>query len=108
MTGKIATILGGSCVGMLLGVAALMGSPMAQEQSTFATVPQVQSSQPLKIDRSLPGSRRGMLTKANGTTVWIDGAMHLLTPGGLVQDKFGSPLAPQAFHSEGGEYGFQY
>jgi len=108
MTGKIATILGGSCVGMLLGVAALMGSPMAQAQSTFSTVPQVQSSQPLKIDRSLPGSRRGMLTKAKGTTVWIDGAMHLLAPGALVEDQFGSPLAPQAYQADGVEYGVQY
>jgi len=110
MTAKIAltSMLGASCVGMLLGAAALLWSPMAQAQSTFSPVPQVQSSQPAKIDRSLPGSRKGILTKAKGTNVWIDGAMYLLGPGALVEDRFGSPLPPQAYQAEGVEYGVQY
>jgi hypothetical protein len=108
MTGKITAILGGSCVGMLLGLAALMWSPTVQAQSTFSPVPQVQPPQPAKIDRSLPGIRRGTLTKAQGKTVWIDGAMYLLTPDALVEDKFGSPLPAQAYQADGVEYRVQY
>jgi len=110
MTGKIArtSMLGASCVGILLGAAALMWSPMVQAQSTFSPVPQAQSLQPAKIDRSLPGSRRGTITKAQGKTVWIDGAMYPLAPGALVEDKFGSPLPTQAYQADGVEYGVQY
>ena len=108
MMGKIATILGGSCVGMLLGAATLMWSPTVQAQSTFSLVPQVQPPQPPKIDRSLPGSRRGTLTKAQGKTVWIDRTAYVLAPDALVEDKFGSPLSPKAYQADGVEYGVQY
>ena len=49
-----------------------------------------------------------MLTKAQGKTVWIDGAMYLLTPDALVEDKFGSPLPTQAYQADGVEYRVQY
>jgi len=110
MTGKIArtSMLWASCVGILIGAAALMWSPMAQAQSTFSPAPQVQPPQPPKIDRSLPGSRKGILTQGKSETLWIDRARYTLAPGALVEDKFGSPLAPQDYQADSVEYGVQY
>ena len=64
MTGKIASMLGATCVGILIGAAALLWSPMAEAQGMFSQAPQVQPARPAKIARSLPGSRNGFLTKA--------------------------------------------
>ncbi len=107
MTGKIASMLGASCVGILLG-AALLWAPMAEAQGTFSTAPQVQSSQPAKIDRSLPGSRKGLLMKAQGTTVWIDRGMYSLAPGALVESSPGDPLPASSLKWDGVEFEVQY
>ena len=107
MTGKIASMLGASCVGILLG-AALLWAPTAGAQGTFSTAPQGQSSQPAKIDRSLPGSRKGFLTKAQSTTVWIGPAMYSLAPGALVESNSGEPLPASSLKWDGVEFEVQY
>jgi len=107
MTGKIASMLGASCVGILLG-AALLWAPTAEAQGTFSTAPQGQSSLPAKIDRSLPGSRKGLLMKAQGTTVWIDRAMYSLAPGALVESNSGEPLPASSLKWDGVEFEVQY
>ncbi len=107
MTGKIASMLGASCVGILLG-AALLWAPMAEAQGTFSTAPQVQPRQPAKIDRLLPGSRKGLLMKAQGTTVWIDRAMYSLAPGALVESNSGEPLPASSLKWDGVEFEVQY
>ena len=107
MTGKIASMLGASCVGILLG-AALLWAPMAEAQGTFSTAPQVQPRQLAKIDRLLPGSRKGLLMKAQGTTVWIDRAMYSLAPGALVESNSGEPLPASSLKWDGVEFEVQY
>ena len=110
MTGKITrtSMLWASCVGVLIGAAALLWSPMAEAQGTFSPASQVQPPQPAKIDRSLPRSRKGILTKAMGVILWIDRASYTLTPGALVDDKFGFPLPPHVYQTDGVEYDVQY
>ncbi len=94
MTGKItrASMLEASCVWILIGATALLWSPLAQAQGTFSPAPLVRPTQPAKIDRSVPGSRKGILTRAKGGTVWIDGASYVLAPNVLVEKKGGTPL----------------
>src|SRR3989442_15937088 len=110
MTGKIArtSMLGASCVGILLGAAALMWSPMVQAQSTFSPVPQVQSSPPAKIDRTLPGSKKGVATKAEGGTVWIDGRKYVLAPGALLEKGDGSSMQVSYLKFEGMNFEVEY
>lgn len=110
MTRKITrtSMLWASCVGILIGAAALLWSPMAEAQGTFSPVSLVQPPQPAKIDRSLPGSRKGMLTKATGAILGIDRASYTLAAGALVEDKFGFPLPPHVYQADGVEYDVQY
>ncbi len=110
MTGKFTrkSMLGASCVWILIGAAVLLWSPMAEAQGTFSQSPQVRPTQPAKIDRSLPGSRRGILTKSQGTTVWIDRASYVLAPGALVENKAGTPLQLQHYQGDGMAYRVQY
>ena len=110
MTGKITrtSMLGASCVGILIGAAALLWSPMAEAQGTFSPAPQAQPSQPAKIDRSLPGSRNGVLTKAKEGTLWIDRASYGLAPNALVEKRTGAPLRINDYQWDGVAYNVQY
>ena len=110
MTGKITrkSMLGASCVWILIGAAVLLWSPMAEAQGTFSQSPQVRATQPAKIDRSLPGSRRGILTKAQGTTVWIDRMSYVLAPDALVENKAGSPLELRQYQGDSVAFEVQY
>jgi hypothetical protein len=101
-------MLGTSCIGLLLGAAVLMWSPLAEAQGTFSPVPQVPPTQTAKIDRSLPGSRNGVLTKAKGGTVWIDRASYGLAPNALVENQSGSPLQLYDYQWDSVEYNVQY
>src|SRR3989442_14394331 len=109
MTEKITrkSMLGASCVWVLIGAAVLLWSPMAEAQGTFSQAPQVRPTQPAKIDRSLPGSKRGTLTRAKGGTVWIDGVSYVLAPDALVENKSGSPLQLQRYQGDGMAYRVQ-
>ncbi len=102
------SLVGTTCVGLLLGAAVLMWSPTAEAQGTFSPAPQVQPAQPAKIDRSLPGSRTGILTRAKGGTVWIDRASYALAPNALVEKKAGTPLQLQDYQWDGVAYNVQY
>ena len=107
MTGKIASMLGASCVGILLG-AALLWAPTAEAQGTFSPAPQVQPTQPAKIDRAFPGSKKGILTKAKGGTVWIDGTSHALAPDALIENQLGFPVELRLYQWNGVLYPVQY
>ena len=85
MTGKtiVRAIAGALCVGIFAG--GLTEYPTGswrngQEAWAQGTVP----SQPPKIDRSRPGSRKGVLKKAQDRTVWIDRDSFTLVPDALV------------------------
>src|SRR2546427_795974 len=110
MTGKFTrkSMLGASCVWILIGTAVLLWSPMAEAQGTFSQTPQVRPTQPAKIDRSLPGSKRGTLTRAKGGTVWIDGVSYVLAPDALVEDKSGYPFKLRNYRWDGVAYHVQY
>ncbi len=88
-------ILAASCAGLLLGAAALAWSPTVWGQSA-SQIPQVQQANPSKIDRSLFGSRTGILTMAKGDSVRIDRATYVLAPDALVEDPGGTPLPLQS------------
>ena len=59
-------------------------------------------------DRLLPGSRKGLLIKAQGTTVWIDRAMYSLATGALVESNSGEPLPASSLKWDGVEFEVQY
>ena len=101
--------LGWACgISVLIGAAVLTCSPMAEAQGTVSPAPEVQPTQPAKIDRLLPGSRKGLLMKAQGTTVWIDRAMYSLAPGALVESSPGDPLPASSLKWDGVEFEVQY
>jgi len=108
MTGKIASMLGASCVGILIGAAALMWSPMAQAQSTFSTVPQAQHEQPVRIDRSLPGMKKGIISEAYEGRVWINGRKYVLAPGALLEKLDGSSMQESYLKFEGVNFEVEY
>src|SRR5207245_10039723 len=86
----------------------LVWSPMHEAPGTCSQAPQVRPTRPAQIDRSLPGSRRGTLTKAQGTTVWIDRASYVLAPAALVENKSGSPLELRQYQGDSVAFEVQY
>ena len=93
---------------ILIAAAVLLWSPMAEAQGTFSPAPQVQPTKPAKIDRAFPGSKKGILTKAKGGTVWIDGASHALAPDALVENQLGFPVELRLYQWNGVQYPVQY
>jgi hypothetical protein len=109
MTGKtIVWAIGGAlCVGIFAG--GLTESPTGswrngQEAWAQGTVP----IQPPKIDRSLPGMRKGVLTKVQGETVWIDGDSFTLAPRALVENRFGNTLEAAYYQASGVRWLVEY
>ena len=97
-----------SGISVLIGAAVLLWSPMAEAQGTFSQSPQLQAPQPAKIDRAFPGSKKGILTKAKGGTVWIDGASHSLAPDALIENQLGFPVEIRLYQWNGVLYPVQY
>jgi hypothetical protein len=60
------------------------------------------------INRALPGSRTGVLTKALGAVLQIEHASYMLSPVALVEDRFGSPLTLKDIQCQDVEYKVQY
>ena len=102
------SLVGTSCVGLLLGTAALMWSPMAEAQGTFSPALQVQQVQPRSIDRSLEGKRKGVLTRALNGTAWIDGRTYTLTADTLVENRTGRRLQVKDLRWENIMYSVEY
>lgn len=73
--------------------------------SAWAQVPQ---TSPTKIDRSLPGSRLGQMTKAQRGTVVIDRTTYALAPQVLIEERSGMSLTPQDLQWWEGEFDVQY
>jgi hypothetical protein len=109
MTGKITgnDVLWVSCVGLLMGAAALAWAPAVSGEG-FSPATIAQQDQPAKIDRSLPGMKKGIVSKAHDRAVWIDGSRYVLGPGALVEDKFGTPLTTAVYQASGVEWEVQY
>ena len=76
------------------------------------TVPvYAQDSEPIPaaaINPTLPGSRAGMLTKAQGTMLFIDRTTYTLAPIAHVEDRFGTPLSIQDLQCNDAQYRVQY
>jgi hypothetical protein len=82
----------GLLVGGLTLAAMWSGSgPSALAQESL----QAQQLRPLKIARTLPGSRTGMLTEAKGGAVLIDHTNYVLAPDALIEDRAGNQLQLQ-------------
>jgi len=62
----------------------------------------------MPIDRSLPGSRVGVLTNAQGTILKIDRTTYTLAPLALIEDKFGTPLMLSDLKFNDVEFDVQY
>ena len=60
------------------------------------------------INRELPGSRTGILTKAEGAMLQIDHASYTLSPIALVEDKFLTALTIKDIQCHDVEYKVQY
>jgi hypothetical protein len=88
-------ILGLSCAGVLVGTAPGGAPSVVLAQGAFSTATQVQQTQPGKIDRTLSGSRTGVLTKARNGTFWVDRDRYVLASGALIEDANGNPLEAQ-------------
>ena len=110
MAGQLSrkSMLGASCVGLLLGAAALLWSPMAEAQDTFSPALQVQQDQPRSMDRSLEGKRKGVLTRAMNGTAWIDGRTYTLTADTLVENRTGRRLQVKDLKWDGVQFSVDY
>jgi hypothetical protein len=73
---------------------------------SFAKDPLLSSS--ATINRSLSGSRTGVLTKSEGAVLHIDRMTYTLAPQALVEDKFGTPLTPNDTRWNDVEFRVQY
>ena len=60
------------------------------------------------INRALPGTRTGILTKAEGATLQIDNISYTLSPVALVEDKHLTPLTIKDIQCHDVEYKVQY
>jgi hypothetical protein len=60
------------------------------------------------VNQALPGSRAGILTKAQGTILQIDRATYTLAPIALVEDRFGTALALKDIQCNDVEYSVRY
>jgi hypothetical protein len=60
------------------------------------------------INRALPGTRTGILTKAEGATLQIDHVSYTLSPVALVEDKHLTPLTIKDIQCHDVEYKVQY
>ena len=60
------------------------------------------------INRTLPGSRTGILTKAEGAMLQIDHVSYTLSPVALVEDKFLTPLTIKDIQCHDVEYAVRY
>jgi len=106
MTGKIArtSMLVASCVGILLGAAALLWTPVAWGQGAFSGL-QVEVR---SMDRSLEGMRKGVLTKAQDGTVWIDGRAYALAFDALVENRTGRRLQVRGLRLDDVQFSVEY
>ncbi len=60
------------------------------------------------INPTLPGARAGILTRAQGTMLFIDRTEYSLAPIALVEDRFGTPLSIQDLQCNDVQYRVQY
>jgi hypothetical protein len=80
-------------LGLLVGGLTLAATWSGSGPSVLAQESlQAQQLRPVKIARTLPGSRTGMLTEAKGGTVLIDRGRYVLAPDALIEDRAGNPL----------------
>ena len=63
---------------------------------------------PSMVIRELPGSRTGVLTKAEGATLQIDHVSYTLSPVALVEDKHLTPLTIKDIQCHDVQYAVQY
>jgi hypothetical protein len=100
-------LLNAACAGWLLGTAALAWSPAVWGQGASPAL-QAQESQPPKIDRSLPGSRKGVLTKAKDGVVWIDGRKYVLASSALLEKVDGGSMLVNYLNFAGMDFEVEY
>jgi hypothetical protein len=93
------------CAGLLMGAGLMGPTGLMELEMAWA---QDTTAQPARIDRTLPGSRKGIATKAEGGIVWIDGARYAFAPGALVEKKRGSAMSPANLKWEGVEIDVEY
>jgi len=60
------------------------------------------------INHDLPGSRAGILTRAQGTMLHVDSVTYTLSPIAVVEDRFGTPLTLRDIQCNNVEYRVLY
>ena len=101
-------ILGLSCAGVLVGMAPGDPPSVVWAQGALSAAPQAPTPQAAKINRAQPGSRTGVLTKAQNGTLWIDRNSYVLASGAFIEDANGNPLAAQEMQWCGVDLPVQY
>ena len=98
---------GVTCVGLLLGAAVWIWSPVVLAQSAASGLP-VQQVQPRSMDRSLEGMRKGVLTSAQDGIIRIDGTTYALAADALMENRTGGQLQATSLSVDGVQYRVDY
>jgi hypothetical protein len=88
---SLGLLVGGLTLAATLAATWSGSGPSALAQESL----QAQQLRPLKIARTLPGSRTGMITEAKGARVLIDHANYVLASDALIEDQAGNQLLLQ-------------
>ena len=97
----------GLLIGLLLGAAAGIWSPVVLAQSAASGLP-VQQVQPRSVDRSLVGMRKGVLTSAQDGIIRIDGTTYVLAADALMENRTGGQLQATSLSVDGVQYPVDY
>lgn len=89
---------------VLVGIVAAIMSTLALPLYAKDSVPMI----PAAINPTLPGVRVGTLTKAQGTTLFIDRTAYSLAQVAMVEDRFGTPLSIRDLQCNDVQYRVQY
>ncbi len=109
MTGKIIRKnLLQAVAGLFIGTVTLAWAPVAWGQGVSPAPLQVQEAPPRSMDRSLPGKRQGVLTRAKDGTVTIERSVYAFAADAVIQAQSGRPFQANSLRLDGVEYRVDY
>jgi hypothetical protein len=108
MTEKITfkSVAGAACVGLVMGSLAWSLTVWGQQTMPIPPPPQ-DPTIPLAYPQ-LGAAKTGVITKAQGRTVWIDGISYKLVYGMMIQDENGNPVQDRDIAGNNVHYSVQY
>lgn len=91
--------------GLFIGVVSLTWAPAVWGQGADT---QVQQGEPRSMDRSLPGKRQGVLTRARDGVASIDRSVYALAADAVIQSRVGKPFQANSLRLDSVEYRVDY